>query len=147
MNQKIEMSELAKLPTIRRSCQFYELFEAISEYLSFSEFKNLAYQDDSTLKIDTIFEIEGEHDGKNSSSIKRVLFNDEIIMYINYDGKYGDEPTPYIVNLLAYKDFLKYIESVYNDQTIQVILLESDISNIFNSNFTNFVKNELTKLK
>jgi len=135
----LKFSDLDSLSPIKTRNQFYDLFSAVSEHLSFSDLNEVAYKDDENLKIETIFEIQGAHDGKGSGSVKRICFNNHIVMYANYQGKYGDEATGIVVNKSLYKEMLKYVEHKYNGEEIESESPDSLIYGKFGTDFYDFV--------
>lgn len=142
-SKTLKFSDLDNLPTIRTSNHFFDFFAAVSDHLSFSEMNEFAYQDDESLKIETIFEIEGAHDGNGSSSVRRIRFNNKIVMYANYQGKYGDEPTGSVIDEASYREMLNYIESKYNGEELELESPDGFIFEKFSSSFYDFVNKTL----
>jgi hypothetical protein len=142
-SKTLKFSDLDNLPTISVSSQLFDFFTAVSEHISFSEINKLAYQDDNAFKIETIFKIQGSHDGNGSSSVRRILFNNKVVMYANYQGKYGDEATGSIVDKSLYQEMLNYIESKYNGEEMEIETEEGFIFEKFSSEFYDFAEKEL----
>jgi hypothetical protein len=142
-SRTITFGEIKKLPTIKTTKQLHEIFMDISAHVSFRDdfLGKLAYQDDEQLKIETIFEIQGNNDGKGSTSVKKISFYNELAFYSKYIGKYGDEPVTYIINDKAYRKLLKHVEAKYNERKFELYSDDSFIFKKFSDDFYDFAEN------
>jgi hypothetical protein len=148
-SRTMTFGDIKKLPTIKTTKQIHEIFNDISEHVSFRDdfLSKLAYQDDEQLKIETIFEILGNHDGKCSTSVKKISFDNELAFYSKYIGKYGDEPVTYIVNDKAYSKLLKHVEAKYNGRKFEVYSDDTLIFKKFNDDFYDFSESNIQTLE
>ena len=82
----------------------------------------------------------GAFDGKGSHSVKRIKYLEEVALYVQYDGKYGDSETAFIVNEDVLNNLIQHIESTYKEKDIKVFSSDAHIIGNFSTQFYDFVE-------